>query len=168
MAGETDLVKIPPLDPVPVRARHWKVQVVGPNHSQYQRTLGAFVEAGMPLQMIANAARSLGDEVDEGEVDAPFSPNFQRMGNGGVTVEDPNKIVAWQNRGEKTEIAPQIDSPTPMADAMEIVPIAQAVTTSSDNGQIDVVEGMGVFKKQPDQLSTNPFLQPLTDLKKAA
>lgn len=157
----------------PTRAKSFKVSSQTQNFAQYVRTVKAYALAGMPLEHIANAGDFLGDQVERGELDVNLLESSQSKA--GEIAEDENKIMAWQNRGEKISIVNQLSSPQPLKET-EIVPASNNLITSNLNQEqtLNVLEGIAVFNNQPQQISSdqntqlenNPYLQPLPDLKK--
>lgn len=157
-----------------VRAKSYKITSAR-NYAQYVRTVKAYALAGLPLEHIANAGEEIGDLVERAEIDASLLENSQSKA--GEIAEDENKIMAWQNRGEKISIVNQLSSPQPLKET-EIVPVSNDLTTSNPNQQhsLNVLEGIAVFNNQPQQVSnqnnsqleTNPYLNAPANLKKAA
>ncbi len=162
------------------RARAFKIRTTSPNYTQYVTTINAYTLAGMPFEDIANAGEFLGDEVEKGEVDASLQgkPNNSR-GKLGEVIEDEDKILAWQSRGEKISLIQQLAASSNLATGKEVVIVSESLVVSEPNEQtIDVLEGIKVLKtdivKLPgpsseEELVNNPFLQvPAKDFKKAA
>lgn len=140
-------------NPSAVRAKSFDIKSAPENFAQYAKTVRAYAEAGMPFNHIANAGDLLGDEVIRGEVDALMQNKEQ--GKVGEVAEDESKILAWQTRGEKISIIPQLSSPG-QSGGQELVTISQSLTTSggAEEQTIDVLEGINVAK-----LENNPYLQ---------
>lgn len=71
----------------------------------------------------------------------------------GEIAEDENKILAWQNRGEKIFIVNQLPSAQPLKET-EIVPVTNNLATSetAPEQKINVLEGIAVFNNQPPQI----------------
>lgn len=160
----------------PMRAKSFKISSAMQNFAQYVRTVKAYALANMPLEHIANAGEQLGDLVERQEIDASLLEASQTKA--GEIAEDENKIMAWQNRGEKISIVNQLPSSQPLKET-EIVPATFDLATPVTNSEqtLNVLEGMAVFNNQPQQISanqnnsqleTNPYLRAPADLKKAA
>lgn len=152
----------------PTRAKSFKIKSATHNFAQYVRTVKAYALAGLPLVHIANAGEEIGDLVERGEIDASLLESSQSKA--GEIKEDENKILAWQNRGEKISIVNQLPSAQPLKET-EIVPISNTVTMPQANPPqtANVLEGIAVFNNQGNsQLDSNPYLRAPADLKKAA
>lgn len=127
--------------------------------AQYGRTIRALIDAGMTLDILADAGEERGDQVERMELDAPTTHNLQ--GKVGEIIEAQDYIQAWHERGE-VFITKQLPNPTSESG---IVPFE---TTKQQ--KIGVVEGVGVFsnQNQTDQLENNPYLKAPAGFKKAA
>ncbi|MBI2338538.1 hypothetical protein HYU95_05140 [Candidatus Daviesbacteria bacterium] len=157
-----------------VRAKSFKVSTTSLNFEQYAKTIRAYALAGMSFAHIANAGDFLGDLVERGEVDGPLQEGWQKKA--GEVVEDESKILAWQNRGEKASLAPQLSAGTMTGN--EMVVISRDLTANSSQTTIDVLEGIKVIteenQKLPEpslnsDLENNPYLKPPPqELKKPA
>lgn len=150
-----------------IRAKSFKISSAMQNFAQYVRTVKAYALAGLPLEHIANAGDEIGDLVERAEIDASVLESSQSKA--GEIAEDENKILAWQNRGEKISIVNQLSSAQPLKET-EIVPVTNNLTTSNPSQEqtLNVVEGIAVFNQDNSQLETNPYLRAPADLKKAA
>ena len=153
----------------PTRAKSFKVRASLRDYGQYVNTIKAYAQAGMPFEYIANAGEFLGDIVEKEEVDASIQQGWQSKA--GEIVEDENKILAWQSRGEKVPFSHQLtQGPTT---GRELITISTEVTTEPKAEKtIEVIEGIGVTNQQPkveqtpiDYLENNPYLQPIPDKK---
>ena len=171
--GNNDLTKFPDSGLIKTntvsqaRAKSYKISKVSEhNFSQYVRTVKAYALAGMTFQDIANAGDLLGDEVERKDADAPFKQNLNNKI--GEIAENENQILAWQDRGEKASLTPQLASP--QGSGREIVVASQdLVISDSDRGQtIEVLEGIKVIKEAAPRLpdpgseslpENNPFLK---------
>ena len=132
------------------------------NFAQYARTVKAYALAGLPLEHIANAGDYLGDPVERKEMDASLLESSQTKA--GEIAEDENKIMAWQNRGERISIVNQLQEGKPLK-TTEIVPVTNNLITADTNSPqtLNVFEGIAVFNNR-SQLENNPFLKAPQDL----
>lgn len=163
-----------PDKPAVKRAKAFKVVSSPSNFSQYQRTVRAYMEAGLPFEHIANAGDSLNDSVERIDLDASFLNELQNKA--GEIAADSNRILAWQSRGEKITIMREL--PSANESGNKIIPISGAVTQTNQPQSVDVLEGIAVVKEQPIQikssnadyseLTNSPFLKAAADFKKAA
>lgn len=163
-----------PHRPSPLRARAYLVKTGPDNYNQYRNTVKAYTLARMPFKHIANAADSLGDKVEENEIDAPVVDGWQNKV--GEIAEDRDKILAWQTR-EKVDVAHQLPTASPVT-GQEMVTISKAPAIEPVQGKIDVVEGIKVVETINTSLSSsssgdspenNIYLKTYPeDLKKAA
>lgn len=152
------------------RAKSFKVRTSVRDYAQYVNTIKAYAQAGMPFEHIANAGEFLGDIVEKEEVDASIQQGWQSKA--GEIVEDENKILAWQSRGEKVPLSHQLtQGPTT---GKELITISTELTTEPKAEKtIEVIEGIGVTNQEAppinqsptDYLENNPYLQPLPDKK---
>lgn len=161
------------------RAKFFKIKASTGNYGQYATTIKAYASAGMPFEHIANAGEQLGDPVERGEIDGPIPVQDGFQQKVGEVAEDESKILAWQNRGDKISVIPQLVSPSTLNGSGLVTTTQNPATNLSSEGKqtLDVVEGINVIK-QPQALSTassknfelenSPFLKPLPDLRKAA
>lgn len=143
-----------------VRAKSFKVSTTSLNFEQYARTIRAYSLAGMTFTDIANAGDFLGDLVERQEIDSPLQEGWQeRMGE---IVEDESKILAWQSRGEKVSLTPQLSAGT--AGGNELVIVSRQLTnTQTQSTTIDVLEGIKVIREDNEALENNPYLKPLPE-----
>ncbi len=150
-----------------IRAKSFKISSAMGNFAQYVRTVKAYALAGLPLVHIANAGEEIGDLVERGEIDASVLENSQSKA--GEIAEDENKILAWQNRGEKIYIMNQLPSAQPLKET-EIVPVTNNLVTANPKQEqtLNVVEGIAVFNQNNSQLNNNPYLKAPADIKKTA
>lgn len=155
-----------------IRAKSFKISSTTQNFAQYVRTVKAYALAGLPLVHIANAGEEIGDLVERAEIDAAVLENSQSKA--GEIAEDENKILAWQNRGERISIINQLPSAHPTSQT-EIAPLSNNLVATQNQPQTaNVLEGIAVFNNQPQQinnqgnsqLETNPYLRAPADLKK--
>ncbi len=144
-------------NPSAVRAKSFDIKANQNNFAQYVRTVKAYSEAGMPFNHIANAGDLLGDEVKREEIDSLLQDTEQTKA--GEIAEDESRILAWQTRGEKISIIPQLSSPG-QENGQELVAASQSLTTAGESKEqtIDVLEGINVSKSN-QQLENNPYLQ---------
>ena len=149
-----------------IRAKSFKISSATQNFAQYVRTVKAYALAGLPLEHIADAGDEIGDLVERAEIDARLLESSQSKA--GEIAEDENKILAWQNRGEKISIVNLLPSTQPLKDT-EIVPVTNNLTASNPKQEqtLNVLEGIAVFNSNNSQLETNPYLRAPADLKKA-
>lgn len=163
------------------RARAFKVRTTSPNYTQYVATINAYAQAGLPFEDIANAGQFLGDDVEKGEVDAPLQGKPDRsQGKLGEVIEDEDKILAWQSRGEKISLIQQLAASSNLTTGKEVVIVSESLVVSEPIKEqtIDVLEGITVLRQEnvglpkpssEGELENNPFLQgPAGDFKKAA
>lgn len=152
-----------PSEPFTKRAKAFKVTSSSANFRQYQRTVRAYMEAGLPFEHIANAGESLRDPVERQELDASFLNELQNKA--GEIAEDENNIIAWQDRGERISVTAQL--PQSSIQGTEVVPISSDLTQTQEPGiqERGVIEGIGVFTKSSDKLEDNPYLKPIQDSK---
>lgn len=140
-----------------VRFKFSKISTKVHDIAQYGRTTRALMNAGMTLDILADAGEERGDQVERMEVDAPNTHNLQRKV--GEIIEAQDHIQAWQEMGEVL-ITRQLPNPTSESG---IVPFE-----TTEQQKIRVVEGVGVFsnQNQADQLENNRYLNAPADLKK--
>lgn len=131
----------------PTRAKSFKINSATQNFAQYVRTVKAYALAGLPLVHIANAGEEIGDIVERAEIDASLLESSQSKA--GEIAEDENKILAWQNRGERISIINQLPLAQPLKET-EIVPLSNTVAMPQANLQLE----------------SNPYLRAPADLKK--
>ena len=142
------------------RAKSFKVTSVNQNYTQYVNTIKAYAQAGLPFEHIANAGEFLGDLVERGEIDAPLEALEGKVGE---VAEDESKLMAWQNRGEVISLTHQLPGAQPIT-GQEIVTSTQGLTFNNppQDQTRNVIEGIGVFKEQPQQVqnpTSNPQLE---------
>lgn len=154
-------------EPNSVRAKSFKIKSQPENITAFRNTVRAFIDAGMPLEQIANAGDFLGEEVERLETDAPLQNGWQHQRS--EIVEDENQIFAWQSRGETVTLDHQLTAANPET-GREVVIISKELSTHEhEPGTINVVEGISVTRNAPEAVDTNhdaelessPFLQPL-------
>lgn len=159
------------------RAKSFEIKAKPHNILQFVRTVKAYAAAGMTFEHIANAGNDLGETVERAEIDAPLQDGWQNKI--GEVVESNGQILAWQARGEKISVTPQLSSPSSVIEN-KIIPISKYITASEtvQEKTIDVLEGIKVIQKEDPQhlptstdnrdLTNSPYLQPIVDYKKAA
>lgn len=139
------------------RAKSYQIGIdpSSPNYEQYVRVVKAYAAAGMTFADIANAADELGDQVVRGETDAPIKDGRQRKI--GEIVEDEDRILAWQDRGEKISItapqAPQLTAASSMSLKSATVSQVPATRNLGDK-KIGVIEGIDVRSPNYNSIST--------------
>lgn len=150
------------------RAKSFKVHTSQPDFPQYVKTVQAYARAGMPFVHIANAGDFLGDNVERNEVDASLQQGWQNKV--GEVAETEDKILAWQTRGERVLTTHQLLAPVPVT-GKEMVTVSKDVTVGkiAQGTTLDVLEGIGVLRKEASRLENNPYLQAIPrEFKKAA
>lgn len=122
------------------RARAFKITAPVHNFLQYVRAVKTHISARMTLQNIVNAAILLNDPVEIVEIDALLQESWQKKQS--EVAEDPNKILAWQNRGEMVSVK---KLPFPTSDG-EMVLVSKELEIPTFSGEIPVIEGIAVFR----------------------
>lgn len=146
---------------IQTRAKSFKIKSRPENITAFRSTVRAFIDAGMPLEQIANAGDFLEEEVERMEIDTSVRVGWQYKNS--EVVEDENQIFAWQSRGETATAGHQLTSGS--ISGQELVIITKELATSAPQpDSINVVEGIAVTT----EIRNSPFLQTLpSDLKKA-
>lgn len=155
---ETQVVSVNP--GIVARFKFSKISTPLYDIAQYGRTTRALMDAGMTLDILADAGEERGDKVERMVHDAPSTHNLQ--GKVGEIIEGKDQIQAWHQMGEVL-VTRQLPNPTTESGVIPFV--------KTDPQKIGVVEGVGVFSNQPTQiqnLSENPYLKAPADIKKAA
>lgn len=147
----------------PLRARYYKVGSDQVDFDQFNRTIQAYIDAGLPFEHIANAGEHLGYPVQKGDIDAPFKPDWKQKVSDIKTGE--NQILAWQNRGEIADFNHQLSQPVT---GKELISTAGNLIPNPNNpavARIQVIEGINVSKTDPpgivDQYNQAELSSPL-------
>lgn len=90
------IISLVPNEPIQIKAKSFKITSKPENIIAFRSTVRAFINAGMPLEQIANAGDFLGEEVERLETNAPIRDGWQYKNSD--VIEDENQIFAWQNR----------------------------------------------------------------------
>lgn len=163
------------------RARWFKITVAPEDlirdKDQIVRTVGAFIDAQMPFEMIAHACQELGFKVERGELDAPIqSADSNKLRQKEGLLEGEKEVMAWHYRGERVTLATQLPAPNFGSSELVIGSNPNQIVTTPNQQSADVVEGIGVYEENVNQfpdsqnteLANNPYLMTPPQIKKAA
>jgi len=163
---------VKPAEPTTTKAKAFDIKLTSNiNLDQYNRTIQSFTTAGMSYEGIANAAISIGDNVQVKEIYATLQSTSSKVGE---VITGENKTMAWQNIGEQITVnfLPQATAGT------EIIPGTGNVVefAPKQEQKVNVIEGIALSTDQPanlpqnDSISNNPYLRAPADIsvKKAA
>lgn len=117
--------------------------------TQWGITTKAVIAAGISLTVLAEAGMERGDLVESVELNAPSSHDLR--GKTGEVIEGPKYIQAWQQY-EEVLVTYQLQSPS----------------GSGKPEEIKVVEEVGIFSNEPQQINNNPYLMAPAKFEKAA
>ena len=106
----------------------------------------------MPIEQIANAATSLGDQVEVADADAPIKEGWEK---GGTLIRQGEGRILVRKTGDTITIAPLTSSQTP--------------DIPSYKQPLNNIEGIGVYPSTQNP-GANSFIHTLSDqeLKEAA
>lgn len=140
-AGEQLTPYIPSSPQNPTRVNYYKIISPPQDFGQYNRTLKAYLKAGMPLEHIANAGEQIGDPVEKGQVDAPILPSQKAA----EIREGTGQVMAWQNRGEVVTLRPQLGTSEGLT-GTELIITTQELASNQvgQNQSIEVIEGIAI------------------------
>jgi hypothetical protein len=146
----------------PILAKHFKIHAKEEDYQQFLRTTQAFLEAGLPFEIIAKAGEFLGSKVEKGEIDAALLETENELQAIGQLKEADQKAIAWQNRGETISDTRQLSDPN--LSGKEIVLVSSQLSTTQPGNNIrSVLEVIAIVKEKrlavESDLSENPYLK---------
>lgn len=173
-------ITVSPQEPIAVAAKSASISSPPEDYPQFVNTVKSFTVANMPFEPIINVAHSKGYPVEVTWTDSSVKTNMPA--NTGQVIEEENRILAIQNRGESITVSLRVTAPA-SATTSELITYSNNPSTSYYPEQADtaspnatvtnvpLLEGIEV--KKPEKLApqitsgdTNSpisFVGPLTD-----